>query len=278
MKLEDVTHYLRQELEGASMKTPSDQSYRYTPVDTTPNVAITSAIPVSSVVQRASRNGSYRSKRTRKNRAEESSRSPRQPTGMYEALIRPYKCDTCGRRYAQRQGLMRHYRAKHNPNSCMYCDAKWSRPYQYLYHLEEHHRDVDPDQVLGKRPVSRRKVTVIRRGQPHAVSPPVIKRDRRSQATTPLSPLMPPLPAVVKDTQVPPTFSSTEAMAQPVDDVVDRASRFPKALPGRFTVANCSSRPVMAYRRSLLPVGGPYGSPVSAGPMFEPPGFIHPYP
>ena len=47
---------------------------------------------------------------------------------------------------------MRHYRAKHNPNSRMYCDAKWSRPYQYRYHLEEHHRDVDPDHVLGKRP------------------------------------------------------------------------------------------------------------------------------
>ena len=92
MKLSDVTHYPRQELEGASMK-PPDQSYRYTPVDTTPNVAITSAIPVSNVVQRASRNGSHQSKRTRKNRGEESSRSPRQLTDLYkEALIRPYKC------------------------------------------------------------------------------------------------------------------------------------------------------------------------------------------
>src|SRR6266852_2318449 len=117
---------------------PSDQSHGSTPVRVTPNVSITSAIPSSSFVQGASRNA-----------------------GMREAFKRPYVCHTCGKRYARPGSVMRHYRAKHNPNSCTYCGARWSRPYQYRDHLEKHHRNVDPDLVLGKPLGSRRRVKVI---------------------------------------------------------------------------------------------------------------------
>jgi len=255
-----------------------DQGHRSTPVGATPNVSIASAIPSSSVVQRASRNRSHQSKITRTIRAEESSWSSRQPAGMHEALKRPYVCHTCGKRYAQPGGVMRHYRAKHNPNSCTYCDVRWSRPYQYRDHLEKHHRDVDPDLVLGKPAGSRRRAEVIGRGRPQNVSPHIVKHDRQSQVAPRRPPLMPPLPAVVKVPQVPQAFSSAEELAQLVNDVVDQSSRLARALPGEFTTANCSSRPVTAHIPfPCPPVGRYYGDPVSADPVFEPSGFIHPY-
>ncbi len=139
------------------MKAPSDQSHRYI-VGTTPNLPLASAIPTPSVVQRASRNRSHSSNKTRKRTEGSSQSSSRQHNGV-QALKRPYACDICGESYKQPQGVMRHYRAKHEPNSCMYCDAKWSRPYQYRDHLKKHHHDVDPDLVLGKPPGSRRRTT-----------------------------------------------------------------------------------------------------------------------
>jgi DNA-directed RNA polymerase subunit RPC12/RpoP len=257
---------------------PSDPSHRSTPAGATPDVSITSAVPLSSFVQRASRNRSHQSKITRKERAEESSRSSGQPTGMHDALKRPYICHTCGKRYAQPGGVMRHYRAKHNPNSCTYCGARWSRPYQYRDHLEKHHRDVDPDLVLGKSAGSRRRAKVIGRERPQNVSPHVVRHDRQSQVAPRCLPLMPTLPSVVKAPQVPLAHSSAEELAQLVNDVVDHSSRLPRALPGGSTTANCSSRPVTAHIPfPCPPVGGYYGDPVSAEPVFEPSGFIHPY-
>ncbi|KAF8496827.1 hypothetical protein F5888DRAFT_368213 [Russula emetica] len=275
---ENLTHCSQQT--SASKMVPSDQSHRSTPVGATPNVSITSAIPLSGVVQRASRDTSHQSKRMSEKRAEESSRSSRQPAGMHKALKRPYIChhDTCGKTYAQPGGVMRHYRAKHNPNSCTYCGARWSRPYQYRDHLEKHHRDIDPDLVLGKIAGSRRRAKVIGRGRPQNVSPHVVKHDRQSQDAPRCPPSMPPLPAVVKVPQVPLTFSFTEELAQPVNDVVDHSSRLPRALQGGFTTANYLSRPVTTHIPFLCPpVGGDYGDPVSADPVFEPFGFIHPY-
>ncbi|KAF8496826.1 hypothetical protein F5888DRAFT_1702827 [Russula emetica] len=258
---------------SASKMLPSDQSHQSTHVGATPNVSITSVIPMPSVVLRASRNKSHQSKITKKNRAEESSRSSRQPAGMHEALKRPYICHTCGKTYAQPGGVMRHYRAKHNPNSCTYCGARWSRPYQYRDHLEKHHRDVDPDLVLGKTAGSRRRAEVIGRGRPQNVSPHVVKHDRQSQDAPRRPPLMPPLAPVVTGPQVPLASSSAEELAQPVNDVVDHSSRLPRAPPGGFTTANFSSRPVTAHIPfPYPPVGGYYGGQVSADPEF-----IHPY-
>jgi hypothetical protein len=81
--------------------------------------------------------------------------NPRQSSGIV--------CEACGERYAQQQGLNRHYREKHNPSSCIYCGASWSRPYQYRDHIEKQHPDVDPDLVLGKAAGSRRRSTVFGR-------------------------------------------------------------------------------------------------------------------
>lgn len=260
---------------------PSDQSHRSTPIGATPNVSIASAIPSSSFVHTALQNRSHQSKITRNIRAEEKLRSSTQPVDMNEALQRPFVCHTCGKRYAQPGGVMRHRRAKHDsPNSCMYCGTRWSRPYQYRDHLEKHHRDVDPDVVLGKPAGSRRRAEVIGRGRPPNVLPYVIKHDRQSQATaaTPRRHLqMPPLPAVVQVPQVPLAFSSAEELAQPVNDVVNQSSRLPRALPGGFTTANCSPRPVTPHIPfPSPPVGGYYGDPVSADPVFEPSRSIHP--
>jgi DNA-directed RNA polymerase subunit RPC12/RpoP len=257
---------------------PPDQSHRSMSVGATPNVSMTSANPSSSIEQRASRNRSHQCKITRKMRAEEKSRSSRQPAGMLEALKRPYICHTCGKRYAQPGGVMRHFRAKHKPNSCTYCGARWSRPYQYRDHLERHHRDVDPDLVLGKPAGSRRRAEVIGRGRPQNVSLHVVGLDRQSQAAPRRPPLMSPLPPAVKVPQVPLAFSSAEELAQPVNDVVDYSSGLPRALQGGFTTASCSSRPVTAHIPfPCPPIGGYYGDPVSADPVFEASGFIHPY-
>jgi DNA-directed RNA polymerase subunit RPC12/RpoP len=197
---------------------------------------------------------------------------------MHEALKRPYVCHTCGQRYAQPGGVMRHYREKHNPNSCTYCGARWSRPYLYRDHLEKHHRDVDPDVVLGKPADSRRRAKVVGGERPQNVSPHVVEHDRQSRAAPRGPPLMPSLPAVVKVPQVPLGSSYAEELAQPVNDVVDHSSRLPRALPGGFTSANCSSRPVTAHNPfPCPPVGEYYGDPVSADPVFELSGFINPY-
>jgi len=247
-----------------------------------PNISITYPIRSSSAIQRVSRNRSHQCQTAIKKPAEESSWSSgqlTQPADMHEALERPYVCHTCGKRYAQPGSVMRHYRAQHNPNSCTYCGAEWSRPYQYRNHLETHHHDVDPDLELGKPASSRRRLKVIGRERPQISLPHVVKHDRYSSQVANRRPsLMPALPAVVKVPQVPLAFPYAEELAQPVDDVVDHFSRLPRALPGGFTTAYRSSRPVTAHIPfPCPPVGGYCGDPDSADPLFEPSVFIHPY-
>ena len=248
----------------------SDQSHRYMPVDAPiPHLSITSAITSSNVVVQSR---SFQRKRTKTRRAEESLWSSGQPPGL-NVFERPYICHTCGKRYAQPGGVMRHYRAKHNPNSCMFCGASWSRPYQYRNHLEMHHCDVDPDLVLGKPAGSRRRAKVTGRGLTQKVSPLVVQHDRQSQAAPRRPPPMLPLPAVVK---VPLEFSYAGEHAQPMNDVVDHSQRL-RALPGGFTTANgqCSSRPITAHIPfPCPPVGIYHGDQISADSVFEPPKFI----
>ena len=83
------------------------------------------------------------------------------PPDMREAIRRPYCCDTCGKRFSQLQGINRHYREKHDPRLCLFCDVEWSRPYQYRDHLKTHHPDVDPDTGIGKTAGSRRGSQVL---------------------------------------------------------------------------------------------------------------------
>ena len=127
--------------------------------------AVPDKIPshTSSLLESGSRKTPKQSRRTRRKRVKAPSRSSGQLTGTREALERPYLCNTCGERYAQRQGVNRHFRAKHNPSSCVYCGVKWSRPYQYRNHIEKQHPNIDPDLILGKASGSRRKATVVGR-------------------------------------------------------------------------------------------------------------------
>jgi hypothetical protein len=219
-------------------------------------------IATSGRVERGTRNKPNQSRKSRNKRVEAPSRSPGQSAGIREVPERPYLCKACGERYAQPQGLNRHYRAKHDPSSCIYCGAKWSRPYQYRGHIEKQHPDVDPDLVLGKAASSRRKATVSGREQP-----PAIKHDQRIHPVSLRPPPTLPAPAAANATHVPSTFFSTGKDVQPVNDVVDHASRLP---PARAVTALIPTLPP--------PAGGYYGNPVVFDPFIESSRIIHPYP
>ena len=96
---------------------------------------------------------------------------------------RLYSCDICGKKYSQPQGVSRHRHAAHdNPHSCLRCEFKWSRPYQYRIHLEKWHPDVDPDNVLGKSAGSHSRSTIIGRDLPQHFPLPTVDSYRRSPA------------------------------------------------------------------------------------------------
>ena len=158
------------------------------PVDTRPNVTVSSTLP----------------KISKRKRTAVSLQPVGQPAGTREAPEHPFSCDTCGEKYAQRQGVLRHHRNAHNnPHSCLYCDFKWSRPDQYRTHLERYHPDVDRDHVLGKPAGSRRRSMIIGRDLPHRFSPPVIEPNQRFQAGPWQCPMAPSLPVTANVTHVP---------------------------------------------------------------------------
>ena len=200
-----------------------------------------------------------------------SSRSSRQPVSMRKVLERPYLCNACGKGYAQPQGVTRHYRAKHDPSSCTFCGAKWSRRYLYKDHISKEHPDIDPDLVLGKAPGSRCKATTI--GREHLFA---IKHDRRIKAVSLRPSLTPSASATSNATHVPSTFSSTGENAQLVNNVVDHASRLPPTSPGELTALGRSSRAV-AHTPTPPSVGGYYDNLVTFDPIIEPSAVMHPY-
>ena len=207
----------------------------------------------------------------RNKRIEASSRSPKQTAGMRKVLERPYLCNVCGEGFAQPQGVNRHHRAKHDPSSCIYCGAIWSRPYQYRDHIEKQHPEVDPNLILGKAAGSRCKAPVIGRDQP-----PAVKQDRRIQAVSLCPPLTPPAP---KATRGPSTFSSTAKDAQSLNDVVDHASRLLPVHPGGSTTPDHSYRAVTTHIPTFPPpFSGYYGSPVVFDPIIGSYGVANPHP
>ena len=135
----------------------------------------------------------------------------------------PYSCDACGERYSQLQGVSRHRRRAHNnPHSCLRCNFKWSRPYQYRDHLMKHHPDVDCDYVLGKPAGSRSRSTIIGRDLPHHFSLPAVelgqlgRRSQAAQAEPRQHPIAPPLSAPTKFTHASlPAISPTICNPQP---------------------------------------------------------------
>jgi hypothetical protein len=161
---------------------------------------------------REPRDRPHQSKRARKKGVAGSSQSSRRLTDMRESPKRSFSnfsCDTCGKTFAQPQGVTRHYREKHNPSLCIYCDVGWSRPYQYKDHLEKHHPGVDPVTVLGKTAGSRRRTSIIARHPPPPPPPPppqdlppIVDLDVRGHSE--IRPYLPvlPLPVVAESSTV----------------------------------------------------------------------------
>ena len=136
-----------------------------------------------------------------------SSQSSRPSAGVGEALIKkPYPCDICGKRYAQQQGVRRHYRATHgHPNSCSYCNFKWSRPYLYLAHLKTKHRNVVSDAAQDEATsTSYRAANTVSslHQQPVLTLTPELQRGGTETWWCPLTP-----PSVAVDSEVAPACS-----------------------------------------------------------------------
>ena len=221
---------------SVSKRVSLDQGHLYTHADTGPYSASPFlGIPSTSTVgqyEGTSRNLPIQSPRTTKKRATASSRSSGRPTGACKVPEKSYSCEICGEEYAQTQGVRRHIRTEHHPSSCLFCDFKWGRPDHYRNHLTKWHEleAAVVDEILGKPAGSRRRTSIIGRDLPQNVSSPVMKYDRLTQPKPRQRRLMPPLSSVEKVTHVPSTFSSTEALAQPANDV-DHAFRLSPTCP-----------------------------------------------
>jgi hypothetical protein len=143
-----------------------------------------------------SRDRSQQSKKTGIGAEKVSLPQPSQrPTGISGAPRGLYPCEICGKRYAQLQGVRRHYRAMHDPSSCSYCDFKWSRPYQYRAHIKKRHRDVISDVALDEAMWARHRVAkkarCMRQQPVLALTPEHGRRDGTETGWGPLTP--PPL-------------------------------------------------------------------------------------
>jgi hypothetical protein len=185
-----------------SINAPSDQSHQYTPVGTTPMFSV---LPTVIGIHSASTVGPY----------EEKGAPPIGSSGKPERRFQCTKPD-CGKRYAQNQGLMQHYRARHKTRpKCLYCNRRWNRPYQYRDHLKRKHKLVedDIDRILRKPAGSRCTSKIVGRDLPQQLSPPVITvdHDPRSPAEARQRPLVLPLPAAARVTSVCPTAMSSVA-------------------------------------------------------------------
>lgn len=178
----------------------SDQSHRYTFVDTTPNFnesltlpEILRKKPVAVLSQPPGRLASGVRKRRK-------------------VLERPYPCDICGKRFAQQQNVSRHQKKEHNkPHSCIVpgCEDKWNRPDEFRAHLINFHPDIDPDKVIGKPAGARHKSKIMGRDVP---PPPTIESVRWSKVEPRQRSMTPPLPAVANViTHAPPSSISSVA-------------------------------------------------------------------
>jgi hypothetical protein len=142
-----VDTYRNQPQEGASTSAHLVHGRQFTHLHTasTPSApSIPQDISTSPVLQyqgeSAPRDRPQKLQKTGNLREKASSPSSRRPTGIGGVPGGSYPCDICGERYAQPQGVGRHYRAKHGRlNSCLYCKFKWSRPYLYKAHLKNTH-------------------------------------------------------------------------------------------------------------------------------------------
>jgi len=153
----DTTSIFHQE--GESVNVPLVQGHQYTQSDTTSSNSefpIPSCVPTTvqyqehgelrGLLQQLQKPGKG------KGPVVSSPQSSRQPVGTRQArhqAHKPYPCNVCRKKYAQSQGLLRHYREKHHPMLCGHCGAfEWGRPYLYKEHLQKEHPNVNPDTAL----------------------------------------------------------------------------------------------------------------------------------
>lgn len=80
---------------------------------------------------------------------------------------KPFKCSVCGKCYALKQSVGRHYRKRHDANPCLFssCDFKWGGPYDYRHHLKGQHQMENEviNVLLGKTAESHCRATIIGR-------------------------------------------------------------------------------------------------------------------
>ena len=148
--------------------------------------------------QRASHDQAQKFQKTRNEPTATSLRSGRRPATIHGAPRCRYLCSTCGKEYAQRQGVTRHQREVHKPKLCRHCRAfKWGRPDLFRKHLKRWHPDIDPDIELEVKGNSHRTTTntVHLRLPREWVSPPALEHsgqdDVESQLRRPTLPLPP---------------------------------------------------------------------------------------
>jgi hypothetical protein len=109
------------------------------------------------------------------------------------------------------------------------------------------------DEILGKPAGSRRRTKIIGRDLLQNVSPPVIKHDRPTRSLKPRQRRL---------IHVPSAFLSTEALARPLNDVVDHAPMLSPTRPCGSALADRSSSRVTALIPTLTPPDGrQYGQP-----------------
>jgi hypothetical protein len=191
------------------MTVPQGQAHQFTRVDKTLDISVSSESALPGVPktpaamqnrQRPPRNLSRKSQKMGKGHVATSSRLSQRRADVYP--WRQYMCNVCGKEYAQRQGVVRHHREKHEASWCMYCrEFKRGRPYLRLLreHLERQHPDVDPNAAVEVVKMNGRRATVT---TPYPLQEPVsfpsLGHDIRVRTTSRLHPPIPPSPAVTK--------------------------------------------------------------------------------
>lgn len=166
---------------------PLNHDHLYTHVHTTSDYPVSSTIPGPAGVyttptvaqdrgQRGSKETSKRSKESEEGTTVQSPSASLRSNWKLGAPPRRYRC-TCGREYAQPQGLTRHRREAHGACICMYCGAyAWARPYRFREHLKSRHPEVDPEVALEEAADFNNRLSSVTKHLPQCTSPPAERR------------------------------------------------------------------------------------------------------
>lgn len=134
-----------------SMSAISDENHQYAPTDQALDVSVWPPLALAGTLFFSTVSGCESVSSTRSE----------------EKKSKPFICFDCGKRFALKQSVGRHYRKRHDPNKCLFssCDFKWGGPYDYRYHLKGEHKMKNKviDKILGKTAHSQGRGTIIGR-------------------------------------------------------------------------------------------------------------------